>query len=336
MKKKLSFLLFIILLINFSLISSLQIETEENFSLGENFIAKVSGSFYTPLTKSNIYFYRGQSETSFGVYSLQNIEGIYYVSFGIPLEKISGNYSIQIKNAKYFIGGQLSEENVTKYFTIEDKKAFASISPALSIPENYYYDLSVTNLNLGGIDILYGLEGTIMNETSLISGETKILTLKTFGGNKFEKILFSFDNETYSAFVYSQLEEIPVENQVIEEENQNEENPEEEETPGFWDLIFGEEEEENETNGESNESNTQTDPPIEICEEFSFPFCSDDQRCEGKLVDGVEGQCCDGACIDKEEPSSSWKTIGWIAIGATAILLAWFCRTTYSKIHERD
>jgi len=184
-----------------------------------------------------------------------------------------------------------------------------------------------------------------MKEISLMSGEAKIVTLKTFGGNNFEKIIFNSGNETYSALVYSQLNEIPIENKTIEKINKSVENDgnKSEEKKSFWEMIFGGKDEKNQTveednlNQTNNESNNQTNlsgNQLGICEEFSFQICSSEQRCEGKLVEGDDGQCCDGACIEKEEPSSSWKTIGWIVIGAAAIFLVWFFKAKYSKTRK--
>ncbi|NCN51723.1 hypothetical protein GW931_01810 [archaeon] len=347
--KKFLFLVFglFLILLSLSFVSSLQIEINSNYSLGENFIAKVSGNFYTPLTKDNIYFYRGWLDTSFGTYSLEKIEGDYYISFVIPLEKEAGNYSLEIKGAKYYSGGELIEDNVSKNFDILNKKAFVLVTPPLSKPSEYYYNLTLTNLETKKIDVLYSLEGTSLQTVSLKEGETKKVTLKTYGGNNFEKIIFNYDNLTYSSLVYSSLDQIPIENKTyFNNESINSTNGNEtqnNDTRSWWEILFGTgNDKNNSTNNETNETknnetiqneSNQSDNNdfLDVCIEKNLPVCSSTQECSGSLVDGKVGQCCEGTCIEKKSTNSTWKIIGWVLIGITAIFLLWFFKSKFSK-----
>ncbi len=327
MKKKI-FFVFLIALISFQIVSAIQIETKENFSLGENFVAKISGSFYTPITKSNIYFYRGQSTTSFGIYSLTKIEEDYYISFTIPTEKIPGNYSLQIKGIKYYSGNDLVEKNLTKYFTILNQSSQISISPALTIPENYFYDLTLTNLNSKPIEVTYFLEGTTGKKINLNEGEKRNVTLQTYGGNKFEKIIFEVGNETYSTLVYSKIKEIPTENKSIKlNKTSNKSKEFKNETDNENKTYKNNSSQKNETKN----SSIPSDNNIRTCEELNLPSCSNNEICDGNLVDGKEAQCCNGTCIEKKDSGSTLKTIGWTLIGAIALFLLWFFKFKFSK-----
>jgi len=341
-------LILFMVFLSLSFVSSLQIEMNSNYSLGENVVAKVSGTFYTPLIKSNIYFYRGWSDTSFDPYNLNKIDGNYYISFSVPFEKIPGEYSIQLKGIKYYSGGVLSEENVTQNFSILDKKVFVEISPSFSMPDDYTYNLTLTNIETKKINIEYGLEGTAQKSVSLNDGEKKDVTVKVFGGSTLEKVLFTYNGETYPAFVYSSLDQIPIENQTYIDETGNKTNNttygnETNDTRSWWDIFWGIEEPKNnsinnETNGTQknitilNESDNSEDKnQLDVCQENSFPICSGTTECDGTLVDGQAGQCCDGTCIEKETPSSTWKTFGWILIGIVAIFLIWFFKVKFSR-----
>ncbi len=336
------FLILLVIMISFQIVSSIQIEAKKDFSPGENFIAKLSGNFYTPVTKSNIYFYRGQSGTSFGIYSLLKIEGNYYISFGIPTEKIPGNYSLQLKGIKDYSGNELVEDNVTKYFKISNEQAKISISPALSTPKNYFYNLSLVNLDSKPINVTYSLEGTTEKKINLKKGERKDVTLKTFGGNKFENILFKVGNKNYSALVYSKLKEIPVENKTIKpnqtlNKSENFKNKTDNKET-LWDILFGSNKGKNQTaknnTFQKNETKNNSSPlenNIRTCKELNLPSCSDNEMCDGNLVDGKETQCCNRTCVKKEDSGSTLKTIGWILIGVAALFLIWFFKFKFSK-----
>ncbi|MBU2612810.1 MAG: hypothetical protein KKB62_03760 [Nanoarchaeota archaeon] len=339
MIKKVLFV-FLFFVIALSFVSSTQIQIKPDYSKGEGFVAKISGIFQTPPTQNNIKFYHGQTPTSFDPFSLTSITTDtgtdYYVYSIVPLGKTPGNYSIRVEGIQYYIGNnQWSSDPVSKGFVIEDHMVFATISPALSIPEDYYYNLTLENTGAGTIEIEYGLEGTETKTVALGAYQTKDVTLKTFGGDRFENVLFTYGNETYTAIVYSGLDDIPVENQTIGENETSNET----EGKSFWEIIFGggeEEPEENETiinETEPNGTNVSTPPPggLLTCQEMGLLICSEDQTCAGVLIDGFDAQCCDGNCVLNEEEGSSLGLIGWIIIGIVVIILVLFFKFKFSR-----
>ncbi|MDP3966386.1 MAG: hypothetical protein Q8Q04_02555, partial [archaeon] len=197
----------LILILNFT--SAVTIETKDNYSLGESFIARISGNFYTPLAKSNIHFYRNNVSTSFEPFYLDKIDEDYYVSFGIPPEKVPGSYTVRLEDVKYFSGNNLIDDPVSKNFIITNKTAFVLVNPPLKIPENYSYNLSLKNIFPERINLSYNAEGQTEKFIIINSGQVKNITLNNYGGNEFQNVFFNYAGETYSSVVYVNLPEIP-------------------------------------------------------------------------------------------------------------------------------
>jgi len=341
-------LLFAFAILTLGVISAAQVHVKDSFSLGENLIAKVSGSFNTTLTKSNVHFYRNGVPTSFSPYSLDYIDSDYYISFSVPVEKTPGNYSIQIKGISYYTGSSYIDTPLEGNFEILNKRAWGKVTPALSIPSDYYYNLTLKSLSPEKIQIDYGLEGTTPKTVNLNPGETKNVTLKTFGGNNFESIIFKSGNESYSSIVYSTLPEIPVENATAPAENETTNNETANETgnesKSIWDIIFGDKSNEenttvvNETNNDSsfangtNTSNSQNEgTSLRTCSQLGLTVCSDNQECDGKTVNAKDTQCCDGTCTEKDTGGSSLGIVGWLIIGIAVIILFLFFKFKFSK-----
>ncbi|PJE81755.1 hypothetical protein COU58_00820 [Candidatus Pacearchaeota archaeon CG10_big_fil_rev_8_21_14_0_10_32_42] len=340
--KKVIFALFFIF-VNLNLISALQIELNENYSLGESFIAKVSGNFYTPLNITQVKFYRGNVETSFGFISIDKIEGNYYISTSVPPEKITGEYSFRIINAQYFIGNNFTNENVIKNFIIINKTAFVQVLPSLEILEEYLYNITLKNLNPTRIDVNYNVEGEPARIVSLDSGETKKINFQSIGGKEFKNIFYSYGGETYSSLVYVNLplNGEPINWMINETDPEGNETEENETGKNWWEILFGsgeknETEEENEILPNDTDSNysieeNNSNNELRTCLELALSICDDGQKCEGTLVDGKDTQCCDGSCVPKSSDSSLWSTIGWIILGISALFLAWFFKFKFSR-----
>lgn len=335
---------FVFVLFSLSLVSSLTIDMNEEYSRGESLIAKVSGNFYSPLTESNVKFYRNNSQVSFGFFSLDKIEEDYYVSVSIPTERVPGDYSLRIVEAEYFVGEEFKTDDVVKGFILLDKMSFVQVSPSLKNATNYSYNISVKNIFPERINLTYNVEGYPEKYISINTGETKNLNLMNYGGNKFQRILYNYGNETYSSLVYVNLPEIsgePVSNEtpedpIIDDENETELNETDESS--WWDIIFGGgepnvEEENNLSNNVSNEPEENNTPLNEIptCSELGLIVCGEDESCDGTNVEGRDSQCCKGSCVEEESSGAGLSTIGWILLGAAAIFLAWFFKFKFSK-----
>ncbi len=136
MKKGL--IILIILLLIFPVISAVEFSMKTEFSQGETLMAKVSGNFLEPILKENIFFYRGHVRISMDSY-VTKINDNFYI-YASLIGKTPNNYSIVIKNAKYYIqGGQISEEDVAKEFLISNSTADFSINPGFVLTKSNFF-----------------------------------------------------------------------------------------------------------------------------------------------------------------------------------------------------
>lgn len=142
MKK--SLIILIVLLLISPVISAVEFDMKTEFSQGETLIAKVSGNFLEPILKENIFFYRGHVRISMDPY-VTKINDDFYI-YSSLIGKTSNNYSIVVKDAKYYIqGGQISEEDIAKDFLISNKTADFSINPGFVLAKDNFF-IEVRNL----------------------------------------------------------------------------------------------------------------------------------------------------------------------------------------------
>jgi len=192
---------FLFLVLSFGLVSSVDISVKDQVKLGENFVVKVSGSFYTQPTTSDIKFYRDGTKTSFGAIKLEKIEGEYYFFLEIPLEKIPGNYSVVLEDIEYNSGREVIEGDISANFRILNEVVPFSINPPLLITSEDY-DVEVQNLMDSKIKI--NLEKT--SKPSEVEGES----VETGGFLDALFSIFSSDNAT--------VDDTPKDEEVVVEE----------------------------------------------------------------------------------------------------------------------
>lgn len=344
MQKKLVFL-FVVIFLSIGFVSSFQVSSNSNIlSGGQNLVIKVSGNFYYPLTDSDVSFYRNGQDVSF-LHNFTKINGDYYVSLQIPAGRTPGNYSVKVDAVQNYLG-EPDPQNVTEKFVIIDSTASFTISPPLSILKNYIYTLSISNIghNLP-LNISY-YNGTANTSIFLNAGESKKVRMKNYGGNKFEVVSFTSQNQTYSAIVYSNLTSTTSPVNVINSNsssnssvisngsNQTNQTANQTNSTSLWNQIFGKGSSSNSTNSMNvtNTTNTSVNTQsLQTCSEMNLSICNSTEKCSGSLVDGLNAQCCNGTCAPQKSKSSAWKTIGWIILGVAVIFLIWFFKTKYSK-----
>jgi hypothetical protein len=326
------FIFFVLIILAFQIVSSVSIESKDIYKKGENFIAKISGNFVNPLTKENIHFYRGHTETFFGSFNLTKIGSDYYVSFQIPLEKPEENYSISLENIKYKISGQVIEEPVNKSFQLSSEVVPFLVSPIV-FSANENYSLNIESLANENIIVKIDKEGE-KSDFDLNVGEEKNIIFNLGFGEKLVTINFEYNGEIYSIYVYEygSLEQvIPPEENITQEENFSEENQtvnESSEEKGFFDFLFRD-------NSNTNDSIDENDSfdKILTCDEIQGIVCNQSSTCDGELKDAKDGKCCIGKCVIKEETSVG-KIIGWSLIVAIALFLTWFFKVKYKGTNK--
>ena len=120
--------IFILILLIVPTISAIEFDMKTNFSQGETFMAKVSGYFLEPILKENIFFYRGHVRIPLK-YNVAEINNEFYI-YAMLADKEPNNYSLAIKNVRYMVGSQISEEDITKdiEITIPETEGISRVS----------------------------------------------------------------------------------------------------------------------------------------------------------------------------------------------------------------
>lgn len=176
----------------FPMISAIEINMNSNVLQGETVIASIpAGNFLDPLTKDNVYFYRGHVRTSFE-YDLTKIGDYYYIYFQ-TVNKAENNYSINITDVRYKVGTQVSTLPISKSFSIINETADFYIIPGfVSTDEDFSIKLqsiAVSSINIDlDTEITYGKSNEtfgfvfngeeVDNSITLSSGVSKNLYAK--------------------------------------------------------------------------------------------------------------------------------------------------------------
>lgn len=188
------YIIFLIILLIFPIISAVQIDLNSKYSQGETLIAEISGNIVNKITEDNVYFYRQHINIPME-FEILKIQDNYYIY--TKLNKKPDNYSVTIKNVEYYIeGGQTSTKEFSADFQILEGYADFSISPGALISEQPF-SIHVQNLQANEIKIYLGKVYSKDEQTNESTNETqkeKSFFEKLFGGNDEEET--SEENET--------------------------------------------------------------------------------------------------------------------------------------------
>jgi len=213
--KKLFLIAFLIFLL-LPLIYAVEFNIKENFAQGETMIAKVSGNFITPITKSNVFFYKEHVRIPMD-YGVEKIDKEYYIYASLS-GKAEGNYSISIENVQYMKGAETLSDNIVKNFSITNATADFSLKPGVIVSSGDF-SLEIQNLKDKQIAVIVKTQianiserdiSIITQETtakvvsvSLVSGEVGKIYFKSGSGlPTFQKIELKSENFTYEIPVY--------------------------------------------------------------------------------------------------------------------------------------
>jgi len=173
MKKTL--VIFLSLLLAIQLVSAVEFNIKDEFMKGETLIATVSGNFLKPVLEGNVFFYKAHVRVAIKA-DVAKINDEYYISAMLPED--SGNYSLVIENVEYYVGSQVSDEDLIKYFSITNNTADFSVDKGFVITSEDFY-LQVQNLQ----DKKITIDITGKDSIELKSGEI-------------DKIYFKAENQT--------------------------------------------------------------------------------------------------------------------------------------------
>lgn len=190
MKKEVFILISIIFLL-FPLVSAAEIIMNDVYSSGETLVAKVSGNFIEPLTKSNVFFYQGPVlDSNFQVsfdYDVIKLGTDFYI-YAILLDKTEGEYSLSLENIKYMKGSQISEEDIVKNFSIDSQTADFSVKPGMVVAQKDF-SVEVQNLNENPITVEINTATNISGAREIFVDKSRTSSLNLLSGQK-KKINF--------------------------------------------------------------------------------------------------------------------------------------------------
>jgi hypothetical protein len=189
-------ILFLFLILVFPVISAIDINMDSEIPKGETIIASFSGNFLDPIAKSNIYFYRGHVRTSFD-YDVAKIGENYYI-YVLTTGKAENNYSINISGIRYYVGSQVSSEQISKSFKILSETSDFSVNPGFVISHGNF-SIKVQNLQSSPI--------TINIETEVNSGSSSGFFGFLFSGQDVEQSITLASGAIKT--LYINLENIP-------------------------------------------------------------------------------------------------------------------------------
>jgi len=172
--------LFICILLVLPFLSAVTIDMKSSYDQGETIIAKISGDFFTSLKEDNIFFYRGHVKIPMD-YDLAKIGNYYYVKAS-TLRKAPNNYSLQIKNAHYYLQGQLIDDIIVKPFAITDNIADFVVNPGFVVSIADFY-IELKNLQNIFLPITINAHSSLnfVSSFSLYAGEIKEVDFGTSG-----------------------------------------------------------------------------------------------------------------------------------------------------------
>ena len=209
-------LLFLFILLFSPLVFAVEFNLNQNFQQGETIITKISGNFITPLTKDNVFFYKGHVRIPMD-YGIEKINKEYYLYASLS-GKTEGNYSISIENIQYMQGAETISDNLVRNFSITNTTADFSLKPGVIVSSSDF-SLELQNLKDSQISVTVRTQiantserdiSIVTQETtaktvslSLVSGEVgKIYFNSGNGLPTFQKIELKSGNLTYEVPVY--------------------------------------------------------------------------------------------------------------------------------------
>jgi len=210
-KRLILFVLLVILLISLSIISAIEITINPEFKSGETIQLKISGNFLNPILKDDILFYRSHVKVPFN-FDLEQIEEEYYIS--ATQEKETGNYSIEIRDAQFWRGSELVEEDIIIPFKIINETADFSIDKGYIFTNEDFY-IRVQNLAEKKLAIT-ALSNSQEKNISLKSGDIAKINFDAsdFEKNTIEIIEISSGALKYQIPVYIFWEELEEEKET--------------------------------------------------------------------------------------------------------------------------
>jgi hypothetical protein len=175
------------------------------YAQGETLIAKISGSLES-ISKLDVLLYRNHVRVPFS-FEMKKIDGNYYL-YSLLSEKEPNNYSLVLKDIKYYSQGKIVEEDYSENFTITENFASFSVSPGF-IESGDNFEIQLQNLRNYELPVSLNKNSSQEQSSSIFDilfgggseGEEEIVLLS---GEK-RKINLAFENLTESGWITTEL-----------------------------------------------------------------------------------------------------------------------------------
>lgn len=186
------------------------------FKQGETIIAKISGNFVVPLSKSNVFFYKEHVRIPVE-YGIEKMGKEYYLYASLE-GKSEGNYSVSLEDIQYREGTATITSPIVKNFSITNETADFSLKPG-AILSSGDFSVELQNLKSSGISVNVNVPPSNASERDisvlvsgdnsktasifLVSGEVEKMDFTSAEGlPTFQFIVFSSQNTSYNVPVY--------------------------------------------------------------------------------------------------------------------------------------
>ena len=185
------------------LISAIEFEIKPVYDQGETLSSKFSGNFINPILPENIYFYRGHVRVPI-LYDIIKINDEYYIYALLSETQLvpNANYSIIIKDVRYYKGSQIIKDEIQRNFTISEKLADFSLNPGFIVTNKDFF-VKVQNLQETKINIdissktILGADDLLIYQYDLTTNENKSIILNS---GEIRKIDFSINDIKQTTF----------------------------------------------------------------------------------------------------------------------------------------
>ncbi len=156
------FVIFFLALLMLQSVLAVEFNVKENLDKGETFLAKLSGNFVSPVTKDNVVFYQGHVRIPADTH-VTKINDEYYI-YSLLTGKPSVEYLVKVENTKYYVGKEISEEDITRNFTITENTTDFSIDKGFVVTKDNFF-IEVQNLQESEIGIQINANKTTPEES---------------------------------------------------------------------------------------------------------------------------------------------------------------------------
>ncbi|PIN90452.1 hypothetical protein COU61_02650 [Candidatus Pacearchaeota archaeon CG10_big_fil_rev_8_21_14_0_10_35_13] len=181
----------LLLVLVLSLVSAVDISISDSYRPGETIIGKIDGNFITPLKHDDLTFLDNRKVVPM-VYDLFKIDDSYYFYAVLPL--VDRNYSLMLKDVRYFDSGFEKRSNILKNFSVQGNISGFSVSPGVVVTNK---DFSILVRNYVGKSDVSVTFGDVTNTITLGAGKSEKFYFSIVDVPEFSTLMISSGSSSY-------------------------------------------------------------------------------------------------------------------------------------------